>query len=250
MGGEDALIDPHEAKAERETRFLTRLITPVGARWFCVRPVLAVVLLAPMVSPVTALELVRPEQDALLDRLAQAQVKTTVRGIPLRGLNVALLRHLGAERSQPLRQQLRLENVPLTSRRSVVEFLQFELIVARAIGDRLGSFERGVEACGAGAMQLFFDSRAGQAMIGLAGQDPHRMLTSTPVAFQFMFDFGRRHWRATGERSGMLDCAEDFLGPAYTFGFIALAVERYYGVQLQPGLVQRDLLNFSLQLSW
>ena len=128
--------------------------------------------------------------------------------------------------------------------------LEFELAAARAIAAEIGDFDLAVAECGASAIDLFFDSRAGQAMRSLSGRSPHRMLSSVSVGFQLLVNFGERNWTKTGENSGVFTFRNEMLGCTHVYGNFEAALTQTYGIDVDYGLVQTSLLDFEFHMRW
>ena len=104
------------------------------------------------------------EETALPERLAMVEDSHTVRGLPFRGLAVAIKNHCGAAKLNELMSKLGVgPEFDISTRYPLRRFLEFELAAARAIAAEIGDFDLAVAECGASAIDLFFDSRAGQA---------------------------------------------------------------------------------------
>ncbi|MFV8751884.1 TIGR02265 family protein [Nannocystaceae bacterium ST9] len=191
------------------------------------------------------------EETALLERLAMVEDSHTMRGLPFRGLAAALRAHCGPAKMAELMSTLGIgPEFDISTRYPLRRFLEFELAAARAIAVELGDFDLAVAECGAGAIDLFFDSRAGQAMRSLSGRSPHRMLSSVSVAFQLMVNFGERNWTKTGENSGVFTFRNEMLGCTHVYGNFEAALTQTYGIDVDYGLVQTSLLDFEFHMRW
>ncbi len=191
------------------------------------------------------------EETALPERLAMVEDSHTVRGLPFRGLAVAIKNHCGAAKLNELMSKLGVgPEFDISTRYPLRRFLEFELAAARAIAAEIGDFDLAVAECGASAIDLFFDSRAGQAMRSLSGRSPHRMLSSVSVGFQLLVNFGERNWTKTGENSGVFTFRNEMLGCTHVYGNFEAALTQTYGIDVDYGLVQTSLLDFEFHMRW
>lgn len=191
------------------------------------------------------------EETALPERLAMVEDSHTIRGIPFRGLASAVVTHCGLAKLEELSVRLGVgPKFDASTRYPLRRFLEFELAAARAIAAELGDFDLAVAECGAGAVDLFFESRAGQAMRNLSGRSPHRMLSSVSVGYQLLVNFGERNWTKTGETAGVFTFRNEMLGCTHIFGNFEAALTQTYGIDVDYGLVQTSLIDFEFHMRW
>ncbi len=191
------------------------------------------------------------EETALTERLAMVEDSHSIRGLPFRGLAAAIEQHCGPGRAEELMSRLGIgPRFDVSTRYSLRRFLEFELAAARAVANEIGDFDLALAECAAGAIDLFFDSRAGQAMRNLSGRSPHRMLSSVSVAYQLLVNFGERNWTKTGENTGIFTFRNEMLGCTHIFGNFEAALTQTYGIDVDYGLVQTSLIDFEFHMRW
>lgn len=191
------------------------------------------------------------EETALPERLAMVEDSHTIRGLPFRGIATAVELHCGMPKLEELMTRLGIgPRFDVSTRYSLRRFLEFELAAARAIANEIGDFDLALAECAAGAVDLFFDSRAGQAMRNLSGRSPHRMLSSVSVGYQLLVNFGERNWTKTGENAGVFAFRNEMLGCTHIFGNFEAALTQTYGIDVDYGLVQTSLLDFEFHMRW
>lgn len=70
-----------------------------------------------------------------------------------------------------------------------------------------------------------YDSGPGRFVVGVLSRgEPHRLLGATQLGYSGAVTYGRREYRATGLKSGVLMCEGDMLPPAFHEGLLAGAI--------------------------
>jgi uncharacterized protein (TIGR02265 family) len=107
----------------------------------------------------------------------------------------------------------------------VQDFLQLLFAAADALEGVLGSSEAAFWACGHTGITRY-DSGPGRFVIGvLARGEPHRLLAAAQLGYSGGVTYGRREYRATGIKSGVLRAEGDMLPPAFHEGLLTGSIE-------------------------
>jgi len=80
-------------------------------------------------------------------------------------------------------------------------------------------------AFGRSAASIFFDSQSGKMMAFLAGDKPHRLLSTAPSGYKAVTSFGERTYEKVGENSGRMHFRADLLGPSWQQGVVEQALQ-------------------------
>lgn len=113
-------------------------------------------------------------------------------------------------------------------------------------------FDRGVRDFGRAAVTFFFASPVGKTMTILAGDSPHRLLSSAPSGFKAVTTFGERSYTRLSDTSAQLTFTNDLLGPAWECGVVTEAMSQL--CKLEPKLevkpANENLTDFTILVSW
>jgi len=114
------------------------------------------------------------------------------------------------------------------------------------------AFDRAVRQVGRAAVTFFFASPVGKTMTILAGDSPHRLLSSAPSGFKAVTTFGERSYTRLSDNSAQLTFSNDLLGPAWECGVVIEAMAQL--CQIEPKLevkpANESLTDFSIHVSW
>ncbi len=191
------------------------------------------------------------EESAMRERIALADEAHSIRGVPFRGVVAAIQKFLGSDKVEEMCGQFGFgPRFDLTTRYPLRDFLKFEYAAAQAIAEITGDFDIAVAECGGGAVDLFFDSRAGQVMRGLSGRSPHRMLGSVPVGYQVLVNFGERSWDKLGDNSGVFKFKNELLGVMHSYGVFEMALVQSYGDITKYVVTVDSPVDFTFEISW
>jgi len=192
------------------------------------------------------------EQRSIRERIELVEDHHTIRGTPFRGVVNALDKYCGTDAAPPLCDKFGLPTTfELTARYPMREFLLFEQAAAEAITKvNGGDFDMAIAECGAGAVDLFFGSRAGEVMRGLSGRSPHRMLSSVPVGYQVLVNFGERSWKKINAQAGVFKFRGELLGIMHSWGVFDTSLTESYGKNVRYKLDILGPLDFDLRLDW
>ncbi|HZI07306.1 MAG TPA: DUF2378 family protein [Archangium sp.] len=163
--------------------------------------------------------------DALQLRIRAATEKDVLLGLFFDSSMENLQRQLGPAEAEALRKEV-------FGSRGVVSFFRYPVIDLLKLVD-LGvkrnktsprSYNDSILEFGRAAVNYFFDSQAGKMMSFLSGDEPHRLMASSPAAYKAVAAFGERSYERVSPRSGRLICHGEFLGPAWTQGVVEQAL--------------------------
>lgn len=163
--------------------------------------------------------------DALQLRIRAATEKDVLLGLFFDSSMENLQRQLGPTEAEALRKEV-------FGSRSVVSFFRYPVIDLLKLVD-LGikrnktnprSYHDSILEFGRAAVNYFFDSQAGKMMSFLSGDEPHRLMASSPAAYKAVAAFGERSYERVSPRSGRLICHGELLGSAWTQGVVEQAL--------------------------
>lgn len=163
--------------------------------------------------------------DALHLRIRAATEKDVLLGMFFDSSMENLQRQLGPTEADAVRREV-------FGSRSIVSFFRYpvadllklaDLGVKRTRGSSRG-YHDSIAEFGRAAVNYFFDSQAGKMMSFLSGDEPHRLMASSPSAYKAVTAFGERSYERVGPRAGRLTCQGELLGPAWTQGVVEQAL--------------------------
>ncbi|MFE8603082.1 TIGR02265 family protein [Archangium violaceum] len=163
--------------------------------------------------------------DALQLRIRAATEKDVLLGMFFDSSIENLQRQLGPTEAETVRRDV-------FGSRSIVSFFRYpvaDLLKLVDLGVKRNktsarSYDDSIAEFGRAAVNYFFDSQAGKMMSFLSGDEPHRLMASSPAAYKAVSAFGERAYERVGPRSGKLICQGEFLGPAWTQGVVEQAL--------------------------
>jgi uncharacterized protein (TIGR02265 family) len=163
--------------------------------------------------------------DALQLRIRAATEKDVLLGLFFDSSMENLQRQLGPTEAEAVRKEVfGSRNVVSFFRYPVADLLKLvDLGVKRNKTSSRGHHDSIVEF-GRAAVNYFFDSQAGKMMSFLSGDEPHRLMASSPAAYKAVTSFGERSYERVGPRSGRLICHGELLGPAWMQGVVEQAL--------------------------
>lgn len=116
---------------------------------------------------------------------------------------------------------------------------------AQAYGEAISGFGRA-------AVNYFFDSQAGKMMSFLSGDEPHRLMASSPSAYKAVSTFGERTYERAGPRAGRLVCQGELLGPAWTKAVVEQALLKAAKTTIRSRVEVKNAsgTDFTVHLEW
>ena len=163
--------------------------------------------------------------DALHLRIRAATDKDVLLGMFFDSSMENLQRQLGPTEADNVRREV-------FGSRSIVSFFRYPVADLLRLAD-LGvkrnktssrSYDESIADFGRAAVNYFFDSQAGKMMSFLSGDEPHRLMASSPSAYKAVTAFGERSYERVSPRSGKLICHGELLGSAWTQGVVEQAL--------------------------
>lgn len=163
--------------------------------------------------------------EALQLRIRAATEKDVLLGMFFDSSMENLQRQLGHTEAEAIRKEV-------FGSRSIVSFFRYPAADLLKLADlgvkRTKSPSRGyhesIAEFGRAAVNYFFDSQAGKMMSFLSGDEPHRLMASSPAAYKAVTSFGERSYERVSPRSGRLICHGELLGAAWTQGVVEQAL--------------------------
>lgn len=193
----------------------------------------------------------RPEADALPSRISLAPPEHCLRGVPFQGIEALLAQYGFEAQDKTLRKELDLpDSFSTMTKYPLASFLRYEHRACELLSDPLYGYDEAVYRCGASAIEVFFATLAGRTMKALAGDNPHRLLTSVPNGYELLATFGKRQYHKLGPNGGRFVFTEDYLGPVHTCGIFDAAIRELHGVDANFELEQSAPLDFSFAIDW
>ncbi|PTL83165.1 DUF2378 family protein [Vitiosangium sp. GDMCC 1.1324] len=113
-------------------------------------------------------------------------------------------------------------------------------------------YDGAISEFGRAAVNYFFDSQAGKMMSFLSGDEPHRLMASSPSAYKAVTTFGERTYERVGPRSGRLVCQGELLGPAWMQGVVQQALLKAAKVTARVRMEVRNAsgTDFTAHVEW
>ncbi len=117
--------------------------------------------------------------------------------------------------------------------RSVVTFFRYpvadllklvDLGARRLVAKGVPSYHEALVGFGRMGVRYFFDSQAGKMLSFLAGDNPHRLLSTSPSGYKAVTTFGERIYEKVGERAARLHFRGDLTGPSWQQGVVEQAL--------------------------
>lgn len=140
------------------------------------------------------------------------------------------LAHLRLELGEAQAEALRVE---VFGSRSVVTFFRYpvadllklvDLGARRLLAKGVPSYHEALVGFGRMGVRHFFDSQAGKMLSFLAGDNPHRLMSTSPSGYRAVTTYGERTYEKVGERSARLHFRGDFTGPSWQQGIVQQAL--------------------------
>lgn len=149
----------------------------------------------------------------------------TVRGLIFNAVFKLVAQHQGEGAATELRSTI--------SKRPLVDFFSYPLRdflsvlydAAERLAPKYGSVEAVIQACGAAAIDGFFQSQVGKTLTHIIGKkDPKRLLSNSPTAYATAVNYGQREYTALGERRVSLHFRGDPQPVEYHQGLLLAAL--------------------------
>jgi uncharacterized protein (TIGR02265 family) len=107
-------------------------------------------------------------------------------------------------------------------------------------------------ACGRSAAGTFFESQSGKMMSFLAGDKPHRLLSTAPSGYKAVTTFGERSYEKVGENSARMHFRSDLLGPSWQLGVVEQALQSMAHVTPKVRMELKNTLgtDFTAHVEW
>lgn len=158
-------------------------------------------------------------------RIRAATEKDQLLGIFFDSSLENLERMLGPAEAKAVRTQaLGSRNIVSFFRYPVADLLKLVDAGLQRNKTGLQGYDEAISHFGRAAVNYFFDSQAGKMMSFLSGDEPHRLMASSPSAYKAVTTFGERTYERTGPRTGRLVCQGELLGPAWMKGVVEQAL--------------------------
>jgi uncharacterized protein (TIGR02265 family) len=191
--------------------------------------------------------------DALQLRIRTATEKDQLLGIFFDSSQENLERMLGPTEAHAVRREvLGTRNIVSFFRYPVADLLKLaDAGVRRHKADTRG-YHDSIAGFGRAAVDYFFDSQAGKMMTFLSGDEPHRLMTSSPAAYKAVTTFGERTYERVDARSGRLHCQGELLGPAWMQGVVEQALLKAAKVTARVRMEVKNPsgTDFTVHLEW
>ncbi len=158
----------------------------------------------------------------LEDRLSRCTGADTVRGVFFRGALVVVESLCGPSEARRLTGD---RTFNLLGAYPVADFLQLLWTAADAIEPRVGDNSEAFRRLGRRAVDDFFGSAVGKAILAFTRRDPRKMVNSAAIAYRSAVSYGERRVTWRGERVAVLRYERDFLVGPYHEGVITAALQ-------------------------
>lgn len=191
--------------------------------------------------------------EALKLRIQAATEKDVLLGMFFDSSMANLQRQLGPTEAETVRRDV-------FGSRSIVSFFRYPvadlltLVDAGIKRNKTSSrvYHDAIAEFGRAAVNYFFDSQAGKMMSFLSGDEPHRLMASSPAAYKAVTAFGERAYERVSPRSGRLVCHGELLGPSWTQGVVEQALLKAAKVhaRLRVEVKNPTGTDFIIHLEW
>ncbi|WNG51230.1 DUF2378 family protein [Archangium minus] len=192
-------------------------------------------------------------REALNLRIRAATEKDQLLGIFFDSSQENLERMLGPAAAMAVRAEA-------LGSRSIVSFFRYPVADLLKLAD-LGvqrskagtsNYDGSIAEFGRAAVNYFFDSQAGKMMSFLSGDEPHRLMASSPSAYKAVTTFGERTYERVGARSGRLICQGELLGPAWMQGVVEQALLKAAKVTARVRVEVKNTpgTDFTVHVEW
>ena len=163
--------------------------------------------------------------EALRLRIQSATDKDVLLGMFFDSSMANLQRQLGPTEAETVRRDV-------FGSRSIVSFFRYPVADLLTLADAgikrnktsARSYHDAISEFGRAAVNYFFDSQAGKMMSFLSGDEPHRLMASSPAAYKAVTSFGERSYERVSPRSGRFICHGELLGPSWMQGVVEQAL--------------------------
>lgn len=184
-------------------------------------------------------------------RISGSSQKDVLLGIFFESTIDHMVTTLGVERADAIRSGIIPKKVISFFRYPVADLLRLlDGSIPQNATD--AQFDQVVREYGGAAVTFFFASPVGKTMSILAGDSPHRLLSSAPSGFKAVTTFGERSYARLTDNSAELTFVNDLMGPAWECGVVTEAMNQL--CQVQPKLEVKpqneSCTDFSIHVSW
>ncbi|WP_375768515.1 DUF2378 family protein [Archangium gephyra] len=163
--------------------------------------------------------------EALQLRIRAATEKDVLLGMFFDSSMENLQRQLGHTEAEAIRKEVfGSRNIVSFFRYPVADLLKLADLGVKRSKSSSRSYNESIAEFGRAAVNYFFDSQAGKMMSFLSGDEPHRLMASSPAAYKAVTAFGERSYERVSPRSGRLICHGELLGAAWTQGVVEQAL--------------------------
>jgi uncharacterized protein (TIGR02265 family) len=188
-------------------------------------------------------------------RIQAATEKEQLVGIFVDSSLAHLKQTLGDTDAEALRKEVfGKRNVVTFFRYPIADLLKLvDLGSQRLITRGTPSYHEALVGFGRMGVRYFFDSQAGKMLSFLAGDNPHRLLSTAPSGYKAVTTFGERVYERAGERAARLHFHNDFTGPSWQQGIVSQALET--GAKVTSVRVRMEVKNpsgtdFTAHIEW
>jgi uncharacterized protein (TIGR02265 family) len=187
-------------------------------------------------------------------RIQAASEKDQLVGIFVDSSVAYLRQELGAAEADALRTEV-------FGSRSVVTFFRYpvadllklvDLGTRRLLAKGAPSYHECLVGFGRMGVKYFFDSQAGKMLSFLAGDNPHRLLSTSPSGYKAVTTFGERTYEKAGERAARLHFRGDLTGPSWQQGIVeqALATATRVTPRVRAEVKNATGTDFTIHAEW
>jgi uncharacterized protein (TIGR02265 family) len=193
--------------------------------------------------------------EAVRLRIQAASDKDQLVGVFVDSSLAYLRQELGAAVEQSIRTEV-------FGSRSVVTFFRYpvadllklvDLGAKRLLAKGVPSYHEALVAFGRMGVRHFFDSQAGKMLSFLAGDNAHRLLSTSPSGYKAVTTYGERVYEKVGERSARLHFRGDFTGPSWQQGVVEQALimgARVPAPRLRAEVKNPSASDFTIHAEW
>lgn len=132
----------------------------------------------------------------------------------------------------------------------VADLLKAIYTATEVLAPKLGGKDAVLHRLGRRATEDFLQSTVGKTMVALAGNEPHRLLSTFPNACRAAVSYGERSLERLGDKHVRLIARRDFLPMRYIEGTLTAVVE----LAAVPGVTVRghrlSALDVDYDISW
>ena len=193
--------------------------------------------------------------EAVRLRIQAASDKDQLVGVFVDSSLAYLRQELGAAVEQSIRTEVfGSRNVVTFFRYPVADLLKLvDLGAKRLVAKGVPNYHEALVGFGRMGVRHFFDSQAGKMLSFLAGDNPHRLLSTSPSGYKAVTSYGERVYEKGGERSARLHFRGDFTGPSWQLGIVQQALitgARVPDPRMRAEVKNPSASDFTIHAEW